>query len=389
MALASGLLGAKIFQYFKLPQVVGYIVMGLAIGNSGLGILNHELIDSLAPVNNLALGIIGFMIGGELKLSVFKKMGRSIFTILVAEVLGTFTLVTLLVWAVTGKLSTALIFGALATATAPAATVDVLWEYESKGPLTTTILAIVGLDDALALIVYGFACSYARILISSGSFSLASVLCSPAIEIFGSMLLGITMGLALELVSKKMKDDKEFLSLIFATIIICCGIANQLHLSQILACMFIGMTLANKSFPFSERTVRTLDRTISPIYIVFFVFIGAKLRVGLLPQMGLLGVVYILGRSAGKVLGSYSGARISNASASVRKYLGLSLFSQAGVAVGLSIAVANDFSQLGAAGKELGTLVINVITATTFVVQLIGPPCVKYSIIKAGEVKRA
>jgi Kef-type K+ transport system membrane component KefB len=170
---------------------------------------------------------------------------------------------------------------------------------------------------------------------------------------------------------------------------VCSGIANQFHLSQIMACMFMGMTLANGFRRYSERAVRLLDVSVTPIYILFFVMIGAKLNIGLLPAMGWLGLAYVGARSAGKLLGSYIGARISHAGDVVRKYLGLSLFSQAGVAVGLSIAVAHDFSRLNTVGQELGTLVINVIAATTFVVQVIGPSCVKYSITKAGEVGKA
>jgi len=387
VALASGLIGAKIFHRLKLPQVVGYILMGAIIGTSGFGMLHHDLVDTLTPISNFALGIIGFMIGGELKLSVFKKMGRSIFTILFAEVFISFASVVLVIWLITGELHVALIFGALATATAPAATVDVLWEYKSRGVLSTTILAIVGLDDALALIVYGFASAYAKMLIvGSGTFSIAEVLYRPLLEIFGSMLLGVTIGLVTEKLSNRMRDDNQYLSLMFCSIMICCGISVELHLSQILACMFTGMTLANWHPRTSEHAIRVLEKITTPIYILFFVMIGAKLNIYLLPEIGLLGGAYIAARSFGKVSGVYIGASISKAEDVVRKYLGVALFSQAGIAIGLSIAIAQEFSKINAAGQELGTLVINVIAGTTFVVQIIGPPCVKYSITKAGEV---
>ena len=389
LALSAGWIGAKTFKRLKIPQVVGYIVIGLVIGGSALGILPIRLVDKLAPINNFALGIIGFMIGGELDFAIFKKMGKSIFTILFAEVFITFGLVGLAVWFITKKVYMALIFGALATATAPAATVDVLWEFKSKGELTSTILAIVGLDDALALIIFGFASAYAKILIGFGSFSLANVLLSPLIEIGGSIALGIVLGLGVGKIAKRARDDKEFLTLFISAIMVCSGIANQLHLSQIMSCMFMGMTLSNLFRRYSERAVRLLEVSITPIYILFFIMIGAKLKIGLLPTMGWLGLAYIGARSVGKLSGAYLGARLSHAGDSVRKYLGMSLFSQAGVAVGLSIAVAHDFSRLNTVGQELGTLVINVIAATTFVVQIIGPACVKYSITKADEVGKA
>ncbi len=386
LAIAVGLGGGKGFQRLKIPQVVGYIIMGTLLGTSFLGILSLEVVESLSPMSNFALGLIGFMIGGELKLSVFKKFGRTIFTILFVEVFGTFFLVVPAMWLITDNLPAALVFGALATATAPAATVDVLWEYKSKGPLTTTLLAIVGLDDALALIVYGFATAYAKAMITHAAINLNSMLITPLTEIGGSIALGCACGMLLGMASKKMRSEGEHLTLIIASVLLCGGIANQFHLSQIMACMFLGMTIANLEFVRSEQVFRIIERITPPIYILFFVLIGAKLQIKLLPAMGLVGIVYIAARSVGKLVGANLGGRISNAEESVRKYLGFSLFSQAGVAIGLSLAVAQEFSRFGAAGQELSALVINVITATTFVVQMIGPPCVKYAITKAGEV---
>jgi Kef-type K+ transport system membrane component KefB len=389
LVLGAGLFGAEAFTRLKIPKVVGYIMIGLVVGGSVLGLLPIKLVDRLAPVNNFALGIIGFMIGGELDFSIFKKMGKSIFTILFVEVFITFGLVGLIVWFLTKKAHVALIFAALATATAPAATVDVLWEFQSQGELTSTILAIVGLDDALALIVFGFAVAYAKVLIGFGSFSLANVLLNPLMEIGGSIVLGIAVGIGVGKIAKRARSDKEFLTLIISAIMVCCGIAGQFHLSQIMTCMFVGITLANRFRRYSERAVRLMDVSVTPVYILFFIMIGAKLQIGLLHKMGWLGLAYIGARSAGKLSGAYLGARLSHAADTVRKYLGPALFSQAGVAVGLSIAVAHDFSRFNAAGQELGMLVINVIAATTFIVQIIGPPCVKYSITKAGEVGKA
>lgn len=389
IAIALGLGGGKTFQRIKIPQVVGFIIMGTLLGTSFLGILSLDIVDSLASVSNFALCLIGFMIGGELQLSVFKKFGKSIFTILLVEVFGTFFLVIAAVWLLTGDLPVALLFGALATATAPAATVDVLWEYKSQGPLTTTLLAIVGLDDALALIVYGFAVAYAKAMVLHAEINLSSVLITPLTEIFGSIALGCLCGYFLTVASKRVKGEGEHLPLIVASVLICGGAANQFHLSQILACMFMGMTLVNVSSGRKDHIFRIIEGITPPIYILFFVLIGAKLQVKLLPTMGVLGLVYIGARTAGKLIGANLGARFSATEETVRKYLGFSLFSQAGVAIGLSLAVAQDFAHLGAEGQKISSLVINIITATTFVVQLIGPPCVKYAITKAGEVGKA
>ena len=389
LAILTGLGGGKGFQRLKIPQVVGYILMGTLLGTSLLGIFPLETVDSLSPASNFALGLIGFMIGGELKLSVFKKFGRTIFTILFVEVFVTFFLVIPAMWLVTDSLPVALVFGALATATAPAATVDVLWEYKSKGPLTTTLLAIVGLDDALALIVYGFATAYAKTIITHSSLNFQSVLVTPLTEIGGSIVLGCVCGLLLSLASKYLKGNGDHLAMVAGGIMLCGGVANQLHLSQILACMFLGMTVANLGFVRSERVFRAIEGITPPIYILFFVMIGAKLQVKMLPAMGVIGIVYIAARTLGKLIGANLGGRWSKAKPTVTKYLGFALFSQAGVAIGLSLAVAQEFSHFGSAGRELSTLIINVITATTFIVQVIGPPCVKYAISKAGEIGHA
>jgi len=388
LAVLLGVLGGKFLQRLKTPQVVGYIVVGVVLGGSFLGVLPPEVVDQLTPLSNFALGLIGFMIGGELKFSVFRRFGRTIFTILFSEVFGAFLLVTLASWLITGKLYIALIFGALATATAPAATVDVLWEYRAQGTLTTTIFAIVGLDDALALIVYAFAASYSKALIGQDTVSLLRVLYRPLLEIGASVLLGGVLGILLGLLLHRVREEKQLLPVLLGLILICTGLANHFHLSQILANMCLGMTIANLRRVQTRNAFRLLENFNPPIYILFFVLIGSRLRVDLLPQMGLAGLAYILGRTVGKWAGSYLGACISRAEDAVRRYLGFALFSQAGVAIGLSIAVYQDFSRFGLAGQELSILVLNVITATTFIVQLIGPSCVKYAITKAGEIGR-
>ncbi len=384
--IAAGLGSGKFFQKIRFPQVVGFIVIGAVIGRSGFGLLNAELFESMSPINSFALGLIGFMVGRELTFSVFKQLGKTIFTILCFEVLGAFFLVTLVIWLITQKLYIALVFGALATATAPAATVDVLWECKAKGVLTTTIFSLVALDDVLALLVYAFAVSYAKALISSSTLSVMKVLFVPLFEIGASMILGVACGFILGWVAERIKDEKQYLPLMLATIMISIGIANHFHLSLILSCMMLGMTLVNLRLSRSQHAFKVMEDFTGPVYIIFFVLIGSQFQINTLPSMGLLGLAYIGARMAGKIAGTRLGATVSQADPAVRKYVGLALFSQAGVAIGLALAVDHEFSYLGTQGEELGSMVINVIMATTFVVQLIGPPCVKYAVTKAGEV---
>lgn len=381
-----GLGGGKIFQWLKIPQVVGYITIGVLLGDSFLGLFDTTLIENLTPVNSFALGLIGFMIGGELKLDIFRKYGKSFVTILLWEGLLTFVLVAAAATLFTGKLYIGILFGALATATAPAATVDVLWEYKSKGILTTTILAIVALDDGLALIVYGFASAFAKSLMTGGSFSFATGFVAPLKEISLALVLGAGLGYFLYRILLRIHEREHFLVLCIGAILTNAGLASLFELDLILSSMMMGGILANLSPKMGKIIMDEVKAFTPPIYVLFFVLVGARLHIDLLPKMGLLGGLYVVVRMVGKVSGSYFGAVAAHADAVVKKYLGLTLFSQAGVAIGLAIAIDQSFGALGPEGKEVGQLVINVIAATTFIVQVIGPPCVKFGIAKAGEI---
>jgi len=196
LAVLFGFAGGRLFEKLRIPQVVGFIVVGVILGDSLSGLLRNNLLTALTPLTELALGFIGFMVGGELKASVFKKYGSQFITILLFEGLMATLVVGLAVTLLTGKVYLGILLGALASATAPAATVDVLWEYRSKGPLTTTIFSIVALDDGLALILYGFSIAFAGMLLGGGAFSVGLILTGPLREIFGSILLGGGVGWA-------------------------------------------------------------------------------------------------------------------------------------------------------------------------------------------------
>ena len=385
VALFAGLGGGKLFRVIHFPQVVGYIVIGAVVGVSGLNILNHDIFEQMVPVEQFSLGLIGFMIGRELHVSVFKQLGKVIFTILCFEVVGTFLVVSGAVWFLTRQISIALIFGALATATAPAATVEVLWEYKARGILTTTIFSIVALDDVLALLVYAFAVAFTKTLIGHTAISVSSIIVVPLVHIAASITLGLISGFLLAWVAEKMHNEKQYLPLILATIMLNISLANFFHLSHILSCMILGMTLVNMNITRAGYAFKAIEDFTGPIYILFFVLVGSQLDIRQLPQMGLLGLVYIGARMLGKVVGTAVGGRVAQAEPVVQKYLGFALFDQAGVAIGLALSVRHEFNHLGADGKMIGDLVLNVIMASTFVVQLIGPPFVKYSITKAGE----
>jgi len=383
--IVLGFAGARVSDFVRIPWVVGYIIVGVILGSSGFNFLHPHLVGRLEIISTFALALIGFTIGGALEIRELRELGKSIVTITVLEASAAFLLVFLSLMIVTKNIALALIFGALASATAPAATVDVLWQYRSRGPLTTTLFGVVGLDDAAALIIYAFASSLAKVLIGSQEFSVVSALGVPLAEIGGSLLVGALAGSILHLILKHLREEGQVLILILGAIIFCSGIANLYNLSLILTNMALGFTLINLSRS-NKAAFEQVSSINAPIFLMFFILVGARLKIALLPKIGLIGTTYLIMRVLGKTSGSYWGAVISKAPETVRKYLGLGLLSQAGVAIGLAIDASHTFRHYGAAGTEIGVLAINIIAATTFVYQVLGPTCTKIAIIKAGEV---
>ena len=358
----------------------------MIIGKSFLHLWDSAQIAAFTPLIDLALGIIGFMIGGELKFDTMKKRGRSINAILLAEGLVTFAVVAAVVTLVTGKAYLGILLGALASATAPAATVDVLWEYKSRGPLTSTLLAIVALDDVLALLIYAFAGLVARGMIIHEAFSFGHIF-----NAFGEIALGMAIGtvggLVLYWLIHFVRERQRILPFSLGIIALTVGVAEHFHIDLILSSMLIGLTLANIAPVESSEIFEAIKKASTPIYVLFFVLVGARLDLALFMSSGIavLALVYVLSRTAGKLSGSFLGGLIGKAPPTVTKYLGFCLFSQAGVAIGLAISINNNLSHYGPHAAEIGHLIVNVIVATTFIVQMIGPPCVKYGIFKAGE----
>ena len=380
---AAGLLCKKV----KTPMVVGYIVVGILLGKSLLGVFNDQNIQGLYFIIYLGLACIGFDIGGELAFNKIKNLGKSIIWISALETLGATVLVTTAVYVYTRKLYIALIFGALAAATAPAATVDVLREYQASGPLTTTTFAVVGIDDAYAVIIYAFAAFFAKMLLSHKDVHIAEAVLRPAGEILGSLALGLVIGLAFLFLIRNYTARRGLMVLTWGVIIATTALANILQFSLILANMALGMTVVNLTRWKRDDLFELMRNMTPPLFVIFFVLVGAQLDASKLVSLGVIGLLYIVLRSAGKISGAYLGGVISNAPDTVRKYLGLCLFSQAGVAIGLSIQTKITFGAkiYGHAGIELGIMAISVIAATSLLFQIIGPPSTRYAVIKAGE----
>ena len=394
----GGTLGAWLFQRIRIPQVVGYIVIGLLLGQSGLHVVTRESIAALQPLNLFALGIIGFLVGSELRWETFHKHWKQFSAILFGEGLGAFLLVgvpvAVLLYLVVGSVCAAVaggvVFGAIASATDPASTLDVLREYRSRGSVTTALIAIVALDDALAMTLYGCGTATAEIL-TGGSVSLMHAVTRTVAELAGAVLLGMTVGFLLTLILRWLHQQEKALPVLIGTLLLAVGVAYVGNMDVILTTMSAGVVLTNL---LPRRRGRELLGVIhsfaAPVYVIFFVLVGARLSIANMPGW-LWGVVliYVLGRTVGKMAGTWWGAKVARTDPAVRRYTGLGLFAQGGVAVGLSIMAGHHLGDLHITEQlSLGDAVILGVTATTLIVQIIGPSMVKLAIGRAGEIGR-
>ncbi|MCK4852158.1 MAG: cation:proton antiporter [Candidatus Omnitrophica bacterium] len=388
IVILLGAAGGRIFQKLRMPAIMGYIIIGILLGESLHGILSGPVLNSFVPIINLSLGIIGFMIGSELNFERFRRYSRSIYTILFCETVLTFLGVAAVVTFFTKELYMGLILGALASATAPAATYSVLGEYKARGPLTMTTLSIVALDDGLALIIYGLASAFARSFMAHENISLLSVLGAPLLGIGGAIVIGLTAAFVLHGMVIRATDAERFLPFTLGTILFVVGLSIFFKVDFIFASMVLGAMVSNLQSSDNREMFNVIKKFSPPIYILFFVLVGARLDARILLRGGVpfLALAYIASRSAGKMTGAYIGGRLSKAKETVTKYLGFCLFDQAGIAVGLAIAAYNTFSGMGY--EKEGLLIINIITATTFLLQFLAPPMIKYGIKKADELNR-
>ncbi|MHC4574657.1 MAG: cation:proton antiporter domain-containing protein [Planctomycetota bacterium] len=388
LVVLGGTFGARLFQKLHIPQVVGCIVVGILLGDV-LKVVTPRTIQTFKPFMMFALGVIGFMIGSQLRGDVFKKYGKQFFVILLSQGLGAFLLVaiggSLIAGFVTDRPSTAiatgLVLGAIASATAPAATANVLWEYKTRGPLTAAVLAIVALDDALALLLYRGAATGAQALIGTGHDSVLTTTLVLFGEIVGAIVLGFLAGLMLYFLLKFVRADDKVLGFSIASLLLVVGISMIPDIDPILPAMTFGITVANLAPRRSKSTFSLVEKFSPPIYTAFFVLAGAHMEFGKVKVWIVAMIaVYTLCRMAGKVLGSWFGARYSGAPAVVRKYLGICLLPQAGVAIGLAILASQQF------GPAFGHTIILVVMTATFLMEIVGPMLVKVGVKRAGEV---
>jgi Kef-type K+ transport system membrane component KefB len=399
VAVIAGFYMGKLVRLVKLPSIIGYMVVGVLLGPSMILLFKEHTLENLSFVTEIALGFVAFSIGSELNVASIRRQGAGVLSVVLAESFGAFLFVfggvLLLTW---GNVPMALIFGAMAPASAPAGTVAVIQEYRTRGPLTKALYAVVALDDGLAIIIFAFAAAIARSLlmtqanVAGAAESILPALWAPVEEIGLSMLLGGVIGFAFCQLVRRMQNSRDIFILLFGCVMLATGLSTHLHLSLILTNMTMGFVLANLRREAAVRHITAPLLDVMPlVFILFFCLAGAHLKLAALPQLGLVGIIYIVCRIAGKIVGARLGGRLGDLNETVRKYIGLGILSQAGVAIGIALIVRTQFTELGNAydipeAITIGAAVLTTVTATSIFFEIIGPILAKVALGKAGEI---
>jgi len=394
-----GLYAGRGVRRIKLPSLIGYMILGIILGPSILNLFDESALESLSFITQIVLGFVAFSIGSELSVKSLRRLGPGIISIILMESFGAFIAVLAGLYLLTGDLPLSLIFAAMAPASAPAGTVAVIQECKARGSLTKALYAVVGFDDGLAIIIFGFAAALARNMLigqaTGHTTSMLPVMVGPIREIGLSLLVGGVIGLVFCQMVRRLGSPRDILIIIFGVVLLATGLSIRWHLSLILTNLVIGFVLVN------TRRHALVSRVLAPIldimplqFVLFFCLAGAHLRLSALPALGAVGAVYIISRTAGLIGGSRLGAMIGHVDSKIKKYVGLGILSQAGVAIGLSLIVQHDFAQLGAQydlphATAIGTKVLTTITATCIFFEIIGPIFTKIALKKAGEIPDA
>ncbi|MBE6910961.1 MAG: sodium:proton antiporter [Ruminococcaceae bacterium] len=402
IALLAGLLMTRAFKPFKLPAVTAYLIAGVLIGPyclgrcgiENLGFNSMHAVELLSLVSEVALGFIAFSIGSEFRLNDLKKTGKQAFVIGIFQALVATLFVDLALLVVyyvfpgVITLPQLLTLGAIATATAPAATLMVVRQYKAKGPLTDLLLPIVALDDAVGLIVFAVSFGIAKTLVS-GNVDMISIIINPLVEIICSLTLGAIMGWILTQLEKLFNSNTNRLNLSIAFVFLTVALSMlEFHIglvhvsfSSLLVCMMMGTIFCNIC-PLSEELMERADKWTSPLLALFFVVSGAELELNVFTNLAIvaIGVIYILFRSLGKYYGAYFSAKATKCSPSICKYLGITLLPQAGVALGMCTIAARDLP-----GE--GSTIRNITLFAVLIYELVGPILTRNALIAAGDIK--
>ena len=400
VAIFAGLMMTRIMSIWKLPDVTAYLVAGVLIGPSligalgipGIGFASYEELEGLSLLSDVALGFIAFSIGNEFRLSQLRETGKQATVIGILQAVFTTLLVdaALVIFHFIApevlSLPAAITLGAIAAATAPAATLMVVRQYKAKGPVTDLLLPIVALDDAVGLVLFAVSFGIAEAL-GSGSVDAFSVAVNPLLEILGSLVLGALAGWVLTLLERLFHSNRNRVAMTIGFVFLTVALSKldlplgkaTLGFSPLLVCMMLGSVFCNLC-PLSDEIMERADKWSSPLMVLFFVLSGAELELGVFAKLSsvLVGLVYILSRCLGKYFGARESSRMMGCEHKVVKYLGITLWPQAGVALGMCVTA----SQL-----PDGALIRNIVLFAVLVYELAGPVMTKWALTKAGDIK--
>ena len=384
IAMMFGLASTRLVKLIHLPNVTGYLVAGLLIGPI-FHFVNDDNLESLNVISTIALGFIAFSIGSEFKLANIKKLGGKIVTITIAQSLTAAFLVGVALWIFKAPLPLVFVLAAVATATAPAATLMVVRQYRAHGPVTDTLLPVVAFDDAIGLIVFSVCFALAQTFASGVEITAYTIIVLPLCEIAFSLGIGGALGAILALMMKFFHSRANRLCLMVCATIL--GVAlceiitvkTQFSMSSLLTCMMIGATFCNLRGD-STAILDGCERWTPPLFMLFFVLSGAELKFNVVTTVGIIGVIYIIARSTGKYFGTFFSAMATHSEKNVKNYLGITLLPQAGVAIGMAQIAS---TALG----EYGAQVMAVVLTATLFYEIVGPILTKWSLKKAGEIE--
>jgi Kef-type K+ transport system membrane component KefB len=389
--LLVGVIGGKLARMVKLPEVSGYLLFGLFLSPSLIGLLfgdgvrflTETDIDNFTIISEIALAVIAFSIGSEFLLKDLRKVGKSIMIITLTEVVGAIGLVfSVMYFLFDQTFAFSIVLASMSAATAPAATLLVMRQYRAKGPVTSTVLPVVAMDDVYGIAAFGIAVSLAMTSLSPDA-SLGMMILEPIIEIGGSLLLGFALGFILSRISKKAQNRDMMKAIAIGFIIGAVGLAKELGFSPLLTNIVMGTTMVNLD-RHAHRTFNLVNEFISPFFILFFTIAGASLHLEVLATVGWMGVAYIFARGIGKWAGATFGAVVMKSPKTVQKYMGLALLPQGGISIGLSVLVRQMFTPELAG--PMATNIITIIMASVLIYETTGPIFAKLAIGLAGEI---
>ena len=379
LILILGFILGRILRKLRLTEILAYILAGIIIGR----VLNFSAPEQFnVIITGTTLALVAYIIGLSFSFAFLKRMGKQMVIILIVQVLMTFIATCGFVYLLTRDLPLSIILGSLAPATAPAGTIAVLRDLRSKGTLTDLTIALVGLDDALVILVYAVGIRLTRMLLGAEA-SVSFSFISPLWEVLGGLGLGAAIGVAISYFTKKIHLSSDHIFLIsIAAAILCWGLAEMIGVSAILTCMALGTAIINLNAQIGNRSNELIDNILTPVFVLFFAAIGMQMDFSLFHLMWPLIIMYVVGRSIGKIAGCSLGGVLSKSEPKIKKYLGLAMLDQAGVAMGLAFLAAQALS-----GYELGATIITLMATTTVVHGLIAPPLIQYAVKKAGEAR--